>query len=49
MSSDLDFIATFADTHATGYADRYLGFAEALEALFGRSFDLLTKGSIRNP
>ncbi len=48
-TSDLDFIATFADTHVPGYADRYLGFAEALEALFGRPVDLLTEGSIRNP
>ncbi len=48
-TSDLDFIATFADTHVPGYADRYLGFAEALEALFGRSVDLLTERSIRNP
>jgi predicted nucleotidyltransferase len=48
-TSDLDFIATFADTHVPGYADRYLGFAEALEALFGRPVDLITERSIRNP
>lgn len=48
-TSDLDFIATFADTHVPGYADRYLSFAEALEALFDRPVDLLTEGSIRNP
>ncbi len=48
-TSDLDFIATFADTEKPGYAHRYLGFAEALEALFGRPVDLLTEGSIRNP
>lgn len=28
---------------------RYLHFAEALQALFGRSVDLITDGSIRNP
>jgi hypothetical protein len=40
---------TFADTEKSGYAYRYLGFAEALEALFGRPVDLLTERSIRNP
>src|SRR5215213_7146372 len=48
-TSDLDFVATFADTQSPGYADRYLGFAEALEALFGRSVDVITERSIRNP
>jgi len=48
-TSDLDFIATFADTEKPGYARRYLSFAEALEALFGRPVDLLTERSIRNP
>jgi predicted nucleotidyltransferase len=47
-TSDLDFIAEFADRSA-GYADRYLDFAEALEALFGRKVDLLTERSIRDP
>ncbi len=46
-SSDLDFIADFADRSA-GYADRYLGFAEALEGLFGRRVDLLTERAIRD-
>ena len=48
-TSDLDFVATFGDTRSPGYADRYLGFAEALEALFGRSVDVITERSIRNP
>jgi predicted nucleotidyltransferase len=48
-TSDLDFVATFADTRSPGYADRYLGFAEALEALFHRPVDLLTEPMIRNP
>jgi predicted nucleotidyltransferase len=47
-TSDLDFIAEFADTHADDYADRYLDFAEALEALFNRHVDVLTKRAIRN-
>lgn len=48
-TSDLDFIATFANTDVPGYAKRYLHFAEALEAFFGRPVDLLTENSIRNP
>ena len=48
-TSDLDFVATFADTRSPGYADRYLGFAEALETLFGRPVDVITERSIRNP
>jgi predicted nucleotidyltransferase len=47
-TSDLDFIVQFADT-SPGYADRYLDFAEALEALFGRDVDLVTERSISNP
>jgi predicted nucleotidyltransferase len=48
--SDLDFLVRFADREPTGkYADRYLGFAEALEQLFGRPIDLVTEESIRNP
>ena len=47
-TSDLDFIATFADT-GSGYANRYLAFAESLEAMFGRRVDLLTERMIKNP
>jgi predicted nucleotidyltransferase len=48
-TSDLDFVAEFADTRSPGYADRYLGFAEALERLFGWPVDVITERSIRNP
>ena len=48
-TSDLDFVATFAGTRSPGYADRYLGFAEAMEALLGRPVDVVTERSIRNP
>ena len=48
-TSDLDFVATFADIHEPDFLGRYLDFADALEALFGRSVDVLTDGSIRNP
>ena len=49
VTSDLDFVATFADTAAPNYAERYLNFAEALEALFGRPVDVVIDRSIRNP
>lgn len=48
--SDLDFLVRFANREPTGeYADRYLGFADDLERLFGRPVDLMTEESIRNP
>jgi len=49
LSSDVDLIAVFVSTSEPGYADRYMDFAEALEALFGRKVDVLTPGSIRSP
>ncbi len=48
-TSDLDFVAEFADTQSADYADRYFDFAEALERLFNRSVDVLTRRAIRNP
>jgi hypothetical protein len=47
-ASDLDVTVPFADT-SSGYADRYLDFAEALEELFDRDVDLVTERSISNP
>jgi predicted nucleotidyltransferase len=47
-TSDLDFIVNFWD-RSPGYAKRFLSFAEALEALFGRDVDLVTEASITNP
>lgn len=49
-ASDLDFLVEMADRQPTkDYADRYLGFADALEQLFERRVDLVTENSIRNP
>jgi len=49
-TSDLDFLVSLKDREPTGrYADRYLGFGEELERLFGRRVDLVTEESIRNP
>ena len=47
-TSDLDFIVRFAD-RSSGYADRYLNFAQALDELLGRDVDLVTERSIQNP
>lgn len=48
-TSDLDFVMTFEDRGLAGYANRYLGFADALEALFGRRVDVIFDDAIRNP
>ena len=46
--SDFDFVADFADrTPTPEYADRVLGFAEALESLLGRKVDVLTESALR--
>jgi len=48
--SDLDFLVRFQQRAPTGeYADRYLGFADALEELFQRRVDLVSEESIRSP
>jgi len=47
--SDLDFLVTLEEQPPGEYADNYLGLAQALEKLFGRSADLVTEHSIRNP
>jgi predicted nucleotidyltransferase len=47
-SSDVDFIARFADT-SPGLANRYLDFAEALERLLGRPVDVMYDRPIMNP
>lgn len=46
--SDLDFVVDLGP-YDDAIADRYLDFADALEALFGRSVDLVTEKSIANP
>jgi len=48
-SSDLDFIVQMAGQQEPGYARRFCGFADELEALFGRPVDLLTESMIQNP
>lgn len=46
--SDLDFVVDLG-VYGPDVTKRYLRFAEALEALFGRPVDLLTVPSIRSP
>lgn len=48
-TSDVDFVIDFFDNDRPGLADRYLNLAEGLEQLLGRSVDLITERSIRNP
>ena len=47
--SDLDFLVEFGPLRPGQYADAYFGLLEALEALFGRSVDLVMVRAIRNP
>ena len=47
--SDFDFVVRLAPETGRSVADRYFGFADALEALLGRRVDLLTDQPIRNP
>jgi hypothetical protein len=47
--SDLDFLVEFESRDKAGYADRYFGFLESLEQLFGRPVDLVVDSAIRNP
>jgi len=46
---DLDFVVSFLVGATDGQADRYLGLAEELEALFKRPVDLTTPGAMKNP
>lgn len=47
--SDLDFLVEFEGRDSPGYADRYFGLLEALEAMFGRPVDLVVASAITNP
>ena len=47
--SDLDFLVEFAQPIGSGYADRYFGLLEDLEALLARRVDLVVASAIKNP
>jgi len=48
-TSDLDFLVEFADVPPADYAQAWFTLKEGLEALFGRSVDLVTPSSLENP
>lgn len=47
--SDLDFLVDFLPLPSGEHADAYFGLLEELQALFGRSVDLVMIRAIRNP
>lgn len=47
--SDLDFLVAFEPLPVGERADAYFGLLESLEALFGRSVDLVVLRAVRNP
>jgi hypothetical protein len=47
--SDIDFLVEFDRGAPQHPFDAYFGFKEALEALFGRSVDLVEAGAVENP
>jgi len=48
--SDLDFLVEFDSRKADALSLKtFFGFKESLEALFGRSIDLVEPGAMRNP
>lgn len=46
--SDFDFLVEFESPEKPGYADRYFGFKDALEAFFGVEVDLVVERVIQN-
>jgi predicted nucleotidyltransferase len=47
--SDLDFLIEFQSAPSVDRFAQFFGFKEDLEALFGRSVDLVMVGALRNP
>ena len=45
-ASDLDFVVSFERRDPPGLFNRYFGLEEDLEALFGRSVDLVMEGAL---
>ena len=48
-SSDIDLLVQFNQIELLEYFDNYMDFKEQLEALFGRTVDLVENQAIRNP
>jgi predicted nucleotidyltransferase len=47
--NDLDFLVEFGRGGTMSPAQQYFGLLSALQRLFGREVDLLTRQSLRNP
>lgn len=47
--SDVDFVVDFGAGEQPNLFNRYFGFKESLERLFGRSVDLAIAGAMVNP
>lgn len=47
--SDVDLLVTYEPNTARPTLEEYFEFREQLEALFGRSVDLVMAGAVRNP
>ena len=47
-ANDIDLICDLGE-YDRGVARRFIGFAEALEGLFGKNVDLMTEEQIQNP
>ena len=47
--SDVDLLVTYESSTPRPTLDEYFEFREQLEALFGRSVDLVMAGAVRNP
>ncbi len=47
-ANDIDLICDLGE-YDRGVARRFIGFAEALEGLFGKDVDLMTEEQIQNP
>jgi predicted nucleotidyltransferase len=48
-SSDADFLVEFDRDSGLPALDQFVGFAEALERLLGRSVDLVEASALKNP
>lgn len=47
--SDIDFLVEFDSAPQLGTLKAYFGLKDALEALFGRPVDLVSRGAVENP
>ncbi|MDA1192888.1 MAG: nucleotidyltransferase domain-containing protein [Candidatus Poribacteria bacterium] len=48
-TSDLDFLVTFQSMTPTDHRTAYFGLRRDIQALFGRSVDLIEENAVRNP